>query len=111
MKFESGSLNELAEKVPAFNSSSCYSELDSVLAKYINILNSVSNTNTELKRQTNLYYNDISEIRNELQVSLYSNKHTKKVAAFENAANNLKTNILALAFLIEPKFENSEALA
>ena len=99
------SLINLLDYIPSYNSSICYSQFDNILAKYIYILNYINSYNEDYKRSTNVYYSDISDIRDNIQRALYDNSSDTKIAAFERASNELKTDILALANLIKPREE------
>lgn len=96
-------LQNLLKEIPSYNSSSCHSHFNTILNKYLSILNYVNSHSEYYKVFTNLYYNDIADIRDNLQMALYSNSHESKISAFEHAGNILRSNVIALKELITPK--------
>ncbi|MEJ7683269.1 MAG: hypothetical protein WKG06_36505 [Segetibacter sp.] len=98
-------LNDLIECLPSINSSRSLSELNGILDKYTKILDFVNSYNENYKRATSVYYTDINTIRDNIQESLYAESQKGKNTAFENARNELKKDIQALAILIKPQEE------
>ena len=109
MKEQFETLKSLTNFYPNFNSCSGYSELNSVLNKFTQLLNYFNSYNDDYKRATTVYYNDISSIRENIQHSLYAASQDEKVKAFENAGKELRSNIRALAALVKPREEMAMA--
>ncbi len=105
MKEQLQHLNCLLENISSSNSSRSFSELDGILKKYTKILDSVNSYNETYKRATSVYYKDINLIRDNIQEALYARSPKEKDTAFENARNELKKDIQALAVLIKPAEE------
>jgi hypothetical protein len=99
-------LVSLIECLPGYNSSRAYSEFNSILTTYSAVLNDVSSCGEEYKRTANLHYPNVSSIRETIQLSLEDMPEEQKLAAFEKAKGELKSNITALASLLKPKEEN-----
>lgn len=108
MKEQLQHLNNLIDCLPSIHSSKSFSELSRILDKYKKILDYVNSYNEDYKRATSVYYTDINTIRDNIQVSLYAETQSEKKEAFENAGNELKKNIQALAILIKPEEELAE---
>lgn len=87
------------------NSSKCFSELNRILEKYTKILDFVNSFNDPYKRASSVYYTSINSIRDNIQVSLYADTQNQKYIAFDDARNQLKKDIQALAILIKPEEE------
>jgi hypothetical protein len=102
-------LLNLIDTLPSFDSIRSYSQLNSILSEYTKTLDFVNSYDDTYKRNTNVYYNDISEIRDNIQRSLSSTSPNQKTIAFNEAKNALKGNIQALAILIKPQEEFTEA--
>ena len=105
MKEQHQQLIGLVELLPANNSARSCSQLNTILTKYNNILDYINGYNAELKRATSVYYTDIASIRDNIQQSAYSTSQREKDEAYEKAMNELKTDIQALAMLIQPEDE------
>ena len=103
MKEQFQKLVSLIECLPGYNSSRAYSELNSILNTYNSVLNDISNYGDEYKRTANLHFPDVSNIRENIQLSLEDMPEEQKVKAFEKARQELKSNIEALATLLKPK--------
>lgn len=91
--------------ISSCNCSNSYSELNSILSKYIAALNYANNYNADYKRSTNIYFSDISNIRENIQLSLYANNATEQRVAFESAKNELRSGIEALTALFKVETE------
>jgi two-component SAPR family response regulator len=109
MKEHFNHLLSLINSLPEFDSSRSYSQLNSILSEYTKTLNAVNSYNDNYKRDTNVYYNDISEIRDNIQTSLSASSPIQKNIAFNDARKALKSNIEALATLVKPQEEFAEA--
>lgn len=105
MKEQLQHLNDLLESLPSIHSCRCFSELSGILNKYTRILDFVNSYNENYKRATSVYYTDINTIRDNIQTSLYGDSQREKSMSFENARNDLKKDIQALAILIKPQEE------
>lgn len=109
MKEQFETLQSLTNFSSSFNSCSGYSELNSVLNKFTQLLNYFNSYSDDYKRATTVYYNDISSIRENIQHSLYASSQDEKVKAFEIAGKELRSNIRALAALVKPQEEMAVA--
>ncbi len=98
-------LNNLLTALPGANSYRSSSELTGILNKYIRILDYVNSYNPEYKSATRVYYSDITTIRDNIQNLSYASSQQEKDKAFERVKKGLKTDLLALATLIQPKEE------
>lgn len=106
------SLLSSIEEVTTFNSCHGYSQLNSILNNYIKALNEVNNYSEDYKRSTNIYFTDISNIRENIQLSLESTSEVEKKVAFENAKRELMSGIQALASLVRNhEWQPEEVLA
>ena len=105
MKEQLQHLNCLLECLTSPNRSKSFSQLHSILEKYTKILDFVNAYNDTYKRTTSVYYTDINSIRDNIQEALYADSPHEKDIAFENARNELKRDIEALAILIIPEEE------
>ena len=101
MKEHYESLVSMLGYPPSFNLCSGYSALNSMLNKYLNVLNYFNSYNDDYKGATTLYYMDISNIRDHIQQSAYATSPEEKAAAFRKARKELTANIQALATLIQ----------
>ena len=102
MKEQVDNLTQLIESLPTFSLTSGYSELNSILYKFTGILNYFNSYNEDYRRATNVYYADLSTIRQDIQESLYAKSYNDKVSAFEAAKKDLRSNMLALIMLAKP---------
>jgi len=98
-------LDNLLECVTSYTSSKSFSELNRILEKYTKILDYVNAFDESYKRASSVYYNGINLIRDNIQISLYADADNIKETAFEDARNQLKKDIQALATLIRPEQE------
>lgn len=105
MKEQLHHLNELVECLPCATSSRGVSDLNILLSKYTKILNLVNSYNEKYKRATFLYYNNINNIKDYIELSVYTESHKEKNTAFESARGELKKDIQALSTLIKPQQE------
>ena len=87
------------------------SELNLILSKYISVLNYINGYNEAYKSATNIYFTDITDIRDCIQQSLVSTNASEKINAFETAKTQLKKDLSALATLIQPREEVIHAIA
>jgi hypothetical protein len=110
MKEHFNHLLSLVDSLPNFDSTRSYSELNIILREYTKTLDWVNSYNEICKRNTNVYYTDISEIRDNIQRSLSASSNNHKYIAFDEARKALKSNIEALATLIKPQEEFAEAV-
>jgi hypothetical protein len=94
-----------AEALPTYESCSSYSQINAILSQYISVLNFANSYSDDYKRATNIYYTDISNIRDNIQRSLYATSYDEKKMAFEDAKNELKADIKALAILCKAQEE------
>lgn len=104
-------LQLLLESLPGSNSARTVSSLDNVLAKYLTLLNYVNGYNDDLKMATSLFYNDISGIRDNIQLCIFSTQPGEKNTAFEAARTHLQRNIEALATLIQARQQETIAVS
>jgi hypothetical protein len=93
----------LIEGLPNYNSNYGGHELSGILSQYKSILDAVNQTNEDYKRNTNLYYTEISGIELGISQSHYAKSQKRKDEAFSDARNGLKSDIEALANLIKFK--------
>jgi hypothetical protein len=110
MKQHFNHLLSLINSLPDFDTTRSYSQLNSILSEYTKTLDAVNSYNDIYKRDTNVYYNDISEIRDNIQRSLSASSPNQKNIAFNEARKALKSNIEALATLVKPQEEFAEAV-
>ncbi len=101
-------LIQLLKNFPENNSYKSCSELSLILNTYKRILDYVNSYNQDYKSATGIYYTDITSIRDNIDQSVNSASSKEKSAALESAKNELKSNIQALAVLIQPKEESVE---
>lgn len=101
-------LNTLVASLPIENSYRSSSELNSILNKYVRILDYVNSYNPEYKSATRVFYDDITTIRDNIHQLLIADSLQEKDKAFESARNELKTDLQALAILIKPSEELAE---
>jgi len=104
-------LTSLIASLPNLDSSHSYSELNTILSEYTKTLNYINSYNENYKRATNVYYNDISSIRDHIQMSVLATTPNQKSVAFKDARNELKLNMEALATLIKTEDELEEITA
>ena len=103
MKAQLQHLNVLTETLPSSTSSRGFSDLNVILSKYTKILNIVNSYNENYKRATSLYYNDISFIRDNIELSVNATRQEEKAVTFESARDKLRKEIEALTILIKPQ--------
>ncbi|MCW3106971.1 MAG: hypothetical protein JWQ09_1477 [Segetibacter sp.] len=102
---QSYQLTSLITSLPCENSYRSSSELNGILNKYLRILDYVNSYNQEYKSATRVFYADITTIRDNIHQLLIADSPQEKDKAFENAKNELKTDLHALAILIKPQEE------
>jgi len=105
MKNQLHHLNQLMECLPCATSARGVSDLNVILNKYTKILDTVNSYNESYKRSTSLYYSDIYAIRDNIDISVYTESQKEKSLAFESARDKLKKDIQALLILIRPQQE------
>ncbi len=98
-------LNILLDGLPSSTSCRGFSDLNVILSKYTKILNFVNSYNENYKRATSLYYNDISCIRDNIELSVNAARQEEKEVTYESARDKLKKEIEALSILIKPQKE------
>lgn len=98
-------LNVLLEDLPSSTSCRGFSDLNIILSKYTKILNFVNSYNDNYKRATSLYYNDISFIRDNIELSVNAARPEEKDVTYKSARDKLKKEIEALSILIKPQQE------
>lgn len=98
-------LNILLDTLPSSTSCRGFSDLNIILSKYTKILNFVNSYNENYKRATSLYYNDISFIRDNIELSVNEARQEEKEVTYESARDKLKKEIEALSILIKPQQE------
>ncbi len=95
------SLSDLLSKLPNYNSAYAEEELSYILTNYKKILDTVHNINENLKRNTNLYYSEISSLESEIHNSKWGKSTKSKNDSFNSARNGLESDIQALLSLID----------
>ncbi len=86
---------------PSSNLPKGYSQLNNVLSRYTAILDYFNSYNDDLRIATSVYYSDITDIRDNIQISLYSRDNGEKDAAFHVAKRKLETDIQSLVTLVK----------
>lgn len=107
MKEQYEQLTRLLECLPENNTYKSSSELNLILDKYTKVLNYLNGFNEAYKRATNIYFTGITNIRDNINQSVSANTFEEKNIAFNQAKCELKSDLYALAILIQP----SDALA
>lgn len=105
MKEQYEILTQLLNNFPEIDSYKSCSQLTTILGRYTRILDFVNSYNPDYKMTTGIYYNDITSIRDNIDQSVNSASSKEKSAALESAKKQLRSNIKALALLIEPQVE------
>ena len=91
----------LIDRLPQYNTPRGVDELSNIFLEYKSILDIVNNTDDNLKRNTSLYYSEITNIEFNIKQSQYAKSKKQKDLAFNDAVSGLKSDIGALATLIE----------
>lgn len=94
-------LLELTKTLPVNNSITEAKRLSGILDKYKTILETVNQSSEELKRQTNLYYTEISRIENDINNSIVAKSKRQRDIAFYDAVKGLRSDMTALSRLIK----------
>ncbi len=110
MKEQLQHLNGLLESLPPATSCRGVSDLNAILSKYTKILDFINSYNENYKRATSLYYGDINDIRDDIELSVYAETPKEKNLTFESARGKLKKDIEALSVLIRPQQELVELM-
>lgn len=103
MTNHAGQLEQLLISLPSENNYRSVSEINSIITQYLKILDYVNGYNPEYKSITRVYYSDITNIRDHIQISLVGNSEPEKEYALECAKKELKNDLSALALLINQK--------
>ena len=91
----------LLDIFPRHNSLSSANELSNILREYKSILDTVNKTSEDYKRNTNMYYTEISDIEFDIKQSQQAKSQRQKQESFNDAINHLRDDISALASLIK----------